>query len=419
MTLVARISLTGLLFVAVAHAAAASLGDRGPTTAVATVRHDLPLLLAAMFEDKREKPSIDWVVTDDKDAIAKWRSAQHQGVVALRLYFGRWWWRAAAISSIHASPSWTPMLAPGYGLGQCGLQVYDPPSVAALLAAGFIDETLAKELSGRLQATTTQHSVVTIMQCHMIPIDSISGSGGFDATFFHKEDYGSAWFDWIAWAPETTSSDREPSYAFTVKALPHDPSDLVQTVYRVLFPTPPPILKFDDSTVDVWFPYVLTNDTRYTLSLSNVTPELRDIPATLRNNVLHFLLPEFSLQLGEVAHGEIDGDAAETAVPAQSPSRCANLEVSVKKPAPLGLPGSFPRARPNLPDVVVADVFVVVNPDGSVRSASLQRSSGNPSQDEDAIKAAYATAYNPKEVNCVPAQGTYLYRAVWVTEHST
>lgn len=105
--------------------------------------------------------------------------------------------------------------------------------------------------------------------------------------------------------------------------------------------------------------------------------------------------------------------------PSPSATSCAGAAVSIKKPAPPGLPGSFPWVRPGLyPDAVIADVLVVVNADGSVMSASVQRSSGDVQNDADAVKAARAATYNPKEANCAPVQGTYLYRAVWVREHS-
>jgi TonB family protein len=105
--------------------------------------------------------------------------------------------------------------------------------------------------------------------------------------------------------------------------------------------------------------------------------------------------------------------------PSPSATGCASAEVSIKKPAPPGLPGSFPQVGPNLyPDAIIADILVVVNADGSVMSASVQRSSGNLKDDTDAVRAAYAATYNPKEVNCALEQGTYLYRAVWLMEHS-
>ena len=71
--------------------------------------------------------------------------------------------------------------------------------------------------------------------------------------------------------------------------------------------------------------------------MSNVTPELNGIPGTLKNNVLRFVLPAFTLHWRDVAHGEIYGVVANaTGNPTPSPSQVQ---------PPIGAPGAMPQSR--------------------------------------------------------------------------
>lgn len=305
----------------VARAAPALASDVGPAAAVVTIRHDLPLLLAAPFEDERTKPTVDWVVTDGQDAVATWHAKERKGIVNLRLRSGRWWWRAAAVTTTYNSGApWTRMRMPGIGLEECDSVTFpDSPSAKSLLAEGFIDEALARELSSRLPATR-RSNIVSGSTCDPDVRYLVSTTGESEATFFHHEVYLPEWFTWIgrtaAHQKDETGPGSDAYYSFTVTA--HRDSresgmrQLVHSTYKSLFgsllPTPPPTLAFSrDSTIDVWFPYVLATQDHYVLSISNVTPEVAGAPGTLKNNVLHFVLPAFTLHWGDVAHGEIDG----------------------------------------------------------------------------------------------------------------
>jgi hypothetical protein len=50
--------------------------DDGPRYAVATIRHDLPILLADALKGQKvqQTPVIQWVVTDGRKAVAHWRA---------------------------------------------------------------------------------------------------------------------------------------------------------------------------------------------------------------------------------------------------------------------------------------------------------------------------------------------------------
>lgn len=60
---------------------------------------------------------------------------------------------------------------------------------------------------------------------------------------------------------------------------------------------------------------------------------------------------------------------------------------------------------------VSVQVMVMVNANGSVSSASVAQSSGYADVDAAALKAALASTYRPRTVNCKPAEGLYLFSA--------
>jgi hypothetical protein len=332
--------------------------DAGPAAAVVAIRHDLPVLLAAPFEDERTKPTVDWVVTDGQDAVATWRAEGRRGIVNLRLRYGRWWWRAAAVKTTGDSEApWTRMRTLGIDLEDCeGLTFPDPPSPSSLLAEGFIGKALARELSSRLPATHTSN-IAGGSTCDPNPHYLVSTTGGSEATFIHREGYLATWFTWdgrTAAVPEDgTAQSSDTYYAFTLTARRDNSEEgmqrLVHSAFKPLFdsflPTPPPTLAFSrNSTIDVWFPYVLAKQDHYALSISNVTPGIAGVPGTLKNNVLHFVLPAFTLHWGDVAEGEIDGTSVE---PSDKPTPYHRADLPAFAPGgsepPIGAPGPHER----------------------------------------------------------------------------
>jgi hypothetical protein len=325
----------------VTRAAPALASDVGPGAAVVTIRHDLPLLLAAQFEyfDVRTNPTIDWVVTDGHDAIAMWHAAERRGIVTLGLHSGRWWWLAAAVKTAHdPGAPWTRMRTPGIDLEEdCdGVTSPDPPSSNSLLADGFIDAAMAHELSGRLPATHTSN-IAGVSTCSLDPRYLVNTTGGSEATFVHHEEYPPSWFNWIGRTeadPEReTGASPDALYTFSLTARRDNGEGGVQKLvhstlkplFDELLPTPPSTLAFSrNSTIDVWFPYVLAKQDHYPLSVSNVTPELSDVPGALKNNVLRFILPAFTLRWGAIAQGVIRGASVEPSdnpAPSQSQVR--------------------------------------------------------------------------------------------------
>ncbi|HEY1747943.1 MAG TPA: hypothetical protein VGG11_14420, partial [Xanthobacteraceae bacterium] len=299
----------------VAPAAPTLASDIGPPAAVLTIRHDLPLLLAYPFQDMHTKPTVDWVVTDGRESIATWHAAERRGIVNLRLRSGRWWWRAAAVKTTdNPQAPWTRMRTPGIDLEDCDRVTFpDPPSANSLLADGFIDKAIARLLSSRLPASHASN-IAGGLTCTYDDRYLVTTTGGSEATFTHHEEYLPLWFTWIGRTTEVPEGDADSDayYSFTLTARRDNSEEGMRRLVHAslkplldeLLPTPPPTLAFSrNSTIDVWFPYVLAKQDHYALSISNVTPEIAGVTGSSKNNVLHFVLPAFTLHWGDVAEG--------------------------------------------------------------------------------------------------------------------
>ncbi len=62
------------------------------------------------------------------------------------------------------------------------------------------------------------------------------------------------------------------------------------------------------STMDVWFPHVLRDDKKYSLTFTWGNRSFGPVFGTLAQNTLHFVLPSFTIAPGEKVMAEIDGD---------------------------------------------------------------------------------------------------------------
>jgi len=56
-----------------------------------------------------------------------------------------------------------------------------------------------------------------------------------------------------------------------------------------------------------------------------------------------------------------------------------------------------------------AEVEVALSASGSVQSASIYKSTGNQSLDQEALRAARQSSYFPAKENCAPVPGHYKY----------
>ncbi len=299
-----RASLYFGLVVATSGPIAAPAADYGPAAAVKSVRHDLPILLAAGLEYDHLVPATDWVVTDGMDALALWHAGKNRGIVALRRHMGRWWWRAATVSAAGVEGSWTEMTVPGNDVTGCGTGRNAPPSAAELFDGGYVSRTLAGQVSRRLPSPVR---LTAIMLCDPSPNYTRSSSGGFAATFVHNDlCYNCSYLALSGGRPvnnqKATSNEESVYYSFSLAIDSADYSS------RDDIASPPPRISFTDgSTLDIWFPYVLPSRVRYTLQIDGIDPKIASLGGTVKNNVVHFVLPWFTLKNGTPAKGAIFG----------------------------------------------------------------------------------------------------------------
>jgi TonB family protein len=62
----------------------------------------------------------------------------------------------------------------------------------------------------------------------------------------------------------------------------------------------------------------------------------------------------------------------------------------------------------------LVEVLVTVNPDGTVKDAVIKSGTDYGSgANDNALFAARNSTYKPKTVNCLPVEGTYLYRELF------
>ena len=91
-------------------------------------------------------------------------------------------------------------------------------------------------------------------------------------------------------------------------------------------------------------------------------------------------------------------------------AECANpfVEASVTRATQPDYPQS---ARDLNLGPVSVEIEVTIGPDGEIKDAEVYRSSTNLAIDQSALRAARASTYAPKIVNCNPVAGRYLFRA--------
>ncbi len=63
------------------------------------------------------------------------------------------------------------------------------------------------------------------------------------------------------------------------------------------------------TTVDVWFPFVLDTSLHYAITIAHADKPIGPIDGTIKDNVVHFVLPAFTLPPGATLMAEIEGDS--------------------------------------------------------------------------------------------------------------
>jgi hypothetical protein len=220
----------------------AAAADYGPSRAIAAIHHDLPVLLAARVGTA----TVEAAFVESDEALAVWQAASARGTCVLRYRSGRWW-----LSPEPAGAAFAERARARIG----NFPEPQPPAAIAHAPGALLND-----------------------------------DGGYDVQFR---------------APESALSLVLHGRAPTAAEMPPSPGENSLYFFDVTSsasPTP----SIAGATLDVWFPFVLDASQRYALWLGFVTPEMRELPGTLRDNTLHFVLPPFALAPSKTALGEID-----------------------------------------------------------------------------------------------------------------
>lgn len=261
----------GKLHTVIAWLAASTLGlvsglphvtladDAGPGKEVRAIRHDLPVLLAGRLApphvDPRDVVVDNVVIGSHGIANAEWHALdQHRMDSFVRV--DGWW-------LLH--DEWTPQ--PGERVGE----IISPGGERAVkVSLDFSGQTqLLNDLDGYQMAVTFPRN------------DAASGADIRDLSGRTPTEAES----WI-----TRGGN---SYFFF--------SGTVQSTQ--------PIHVDAGTTIDVWFPFVLDSSLYYALTIAHADKPIGPIDGTLKDNVVHFVLPAFTLTPGATLMAEIEGDS--------------------------------------------------------------------------------------------------------------
>lgn len=161
-----------------------------------------------------------------------------------------------------------------------------------------------------------------------------------------------------------------------------------------------------------------------------INPPKTTSKSTSTKSEAKYIAPAVGSQNG-VPQGNVASAAPAAPVKAAAPAATGVPATPVPTPVPTPTPTPKPvcanpnadatttqAVEPDYPDIArqqgaVGTVQVKVSLDatGHVLGADINKSSGNASLDQSALKAARASSFTPEVVNCVKTAGSYIFRA--------
>ena len=307
--------------------------DFGKRADVAAVRSDARVLLAHQARVAGADPDkidISDVVVDSDQAILTWNIANRHGLMGLVRNENRWWDALdMTATGTAASDCWAIEVA--YPLNTASATFDAAPTPGTLVSAGVSSVLAAdanrhnetvREAQARLDRWNAQHVPGTLVKAgceddiYVVKPDSAVHRGGGIVSLPRSETSG------YAVGFHYASNDGPAGATFqTVRVRPPTHAEFLP------YPTPyqyasDAVMFFDfgvegshavafqrGSSVDVWFPFVLDDKLRYSMTFSAGGTSVGPVAGSIFDNVLHFDLPAFTAKPGETFMGEIDGDS--------------------------------------------------------------------------------------------------------------
>lgn len=287
----------------------------GPHSDIRAIRAAVPVLVAAFVRSAGGAPAdirVDDIVVDGDEAIADWREAHSSGLIGLARRYGTWWVSGKIVRDANAptgSVYWYLFPQPGSLFEGCvGSAAFQAAPIElpvtlhvddaiAMLAAAHIPAIATDAAAQRLWRSAHPQSLTvpgTVPECYNpYPARSLL-------------DFGGGYRAYMTWsAPPSLTISRFTGRAPTAAEFP--PSPGANSVYFFSFEigatTPATV---NNGSLDVWCPFVLDPERRYSLTIDYVTPAVGPVYGTLFDNTLRFALPAFTIAPNTSAMGEID-----------------------------------------------------------------------------------------------------------------
>ncbi|HEY9180571.1 MAG TPA: hypothetical protein VIO32_07610 [Candidatus Baltobacteraceae bacterium] len=261
---------------------AARADDSGPPRDVRQVRSDAVRLLAhrerGLGLEPKNTAVVD-VVVSGNEAIASWDNARDHGVIGLLRRENRWWDAYQAAGA--------------------------PASVTQLKSAGFTDALLApaRAHNADIRAATAQEKPVVPVADHACSVPCAQ-TGGYGVSLHLAPN------DALSKVATTFLYARAPTHAEFLPN-PPPPKDWGGSTDVGYFDFDiggtQPVTFTAGTTADIWFPFVLDDTLRYDVSIFSGGKAVGPYHGTLFDNVLHFVLPPFTVVPGKGFQAEISG----------------------------------------------------------------------------------------------------------------
>ena len=309
-----RIFAAVVLFVLFAMGAAARADDYGAASDVRTVRTAVPVLMAAYLRFAYHNSAVirtTDVVVNGNDAVAYWSTGGvGGGLVGLTRRYGRWWLTGKVTRGDSFSdtiPLWYTYTASQFAacIGSYAFKATPDELIAELhispatasLALAHIPAVAADVAALAAWRKANPHGVVpaTVPDCYD-PFPKLS-----------YRDYSAGYRAELAWSsPKNLDIARFAGRAPTRAEFLGNPGS--DSVYFFSFNIGgDAAVRVTEAALDVWCPFVLDPNVRYSLTLAGAGPVVGPLVGTLRDNTLHFDLPPFTATPGSSVMGQIDG----------------------------------------------------------------------------------------------------------------
>lgn len=262
--------------------------DVGDPAQIASIRHDVPVLLEARLAPSRT-PVVKWVVADGSRAVAAWDAGDIGGLLAMALRSGGW--RIIAESERDKDGWWSPL----GDVPVCAHNNLPELSAQDLVSADLIGATSLTSLERLLvrNVPSTPREYKTVDCYYLAAFQFVNGYELYFRPHYNEDTRMEFWFAKPAASETADLSSSGGSFHFSVAA--HDWSDRPSSAIAVV----------RDGEVSLWAPFVLNPERTYVLSMEGFAPSVGAIKATIKENTLTFNLPQFTMRAGSVAHGVV------------------------------------------------------------------------------------------------------------------